>query len=50
MNSNKVIRYLGFGFLVWGVILTVWLQIPIYPLFLVGICLILSGYENEGEN
>ncbi len=47
MNSNKIIIALGLGFFLWGFIWSAWLKFPIYPLLLVGICLIITGTGNK---
>jgi mannose/fructose/N-acetylgalactosamine-specific phosphotransferase system component IIC len=47
MNSNKIIIALGLGFFLWGFIWSAWLKFPIYPLLLIGICLIITGTGNK---
>jgi len=60
MNSNRIIRYLGLGFIISGIILTlsmgphpmgnIGIFIPMFPLFIIGICLIVAGSGNGNGN
>jgi hypothetical protein len=49
MNFDRIIQWLGYGFLLWGIIWSGWSRFPIFGLIFIGICLIITGTGNKKE-